>query len=146
MSLVFTKCHPDAKIPDIATPGSVGYDLCTTDEGVVPCGERLMISTGLRVAIPFDHYGRIAPRSGLALRNGIDVMAGVIDPDYRGELKVILYNTDKSNEFRFAKGTRIAQMIIERCATPSVREVGPDSFDAISTERGASGFGSTGYH
>lgn len=67
-----------------------------------------MISTGIIVQIPDGYYGRIAPRSGLALKNGIDVFAGVIDSDYRGELKVILYNSDKENKYEYKKGDKIA--------------------------------------
>jgi len=91
------------------------------------------------MAIPVGCYGRIAPRSGLAFKSSIDVGAGVIDPDYRGEVKVLLFNLGNC-DFKAEAGTRIAQLIIERCETPPVVEV--DSLD--DTERGAGGFGSTG--
>jgi dUTP pyrophosphatase len=98
-----------------------------------------MIPTGLSVAIPSGHYGRIAPRSGLAAKHGIQVHAGVVDSDYRGEMRVCLINHG-SEMVEFKPGDRIAQLIIERCLiTPAAWA---DNLD--STERGQGGFGSTG--
>ncbi|KAA5604371.1 dUTP diphosphatase [Roseospira marina] len=102
-------------------------------------GERRLIKTGLAVAIPPGHYGRIAPRSGLALKYGIDVLAGVIDEDYRGEIGVILLNTSRI-PFTVEHGDRIAQLVIEKIARPA-----PEYVDALpETGRGVGGFGSTG--
>ncbi len=107
---------------------------------VVASGHRNMISTGVTMAIPEGYYGRVAPRSGLALKYGIDVMAGVVDSDFRSAVQVILYNTAKKEDFVVRNGDRIAQLIL----TPygqhdpvAVKRLG-------DTERGQGGFGSTG--
>ena len=92
------------------------------------------------MAIPMDCYGRIAPRSGLAYKNGIDVLAGVIDSDYRGDIGVILYNTDNNLDFTVKVGDKIAQIIIEKCY--SVNWVKSDNLE--STKRGEGGYGHTG--
>lgn len=97
------------------------------------------MSTGLRVAIPAGHYGRIAPRSGLALKHFIDVGAGVVDEDYRGELRVLLFNHSES-DFIINRGDRVAQLICERISRPILEEV----TDLEDTDRGRNGFGSTG--
>lgn len=102
-------------------------------------GQHRMVGTGIAVSIPPGFYGRIAPRSGLAARNGIDVLAGVVDRDYRGELKVILINLGH-DVYTISHGDRIAQMIIEPCERVAVQEV--EELD--STARGAARFGSTG--
>jgi len=99
-----------------------------------------MVKTGLSVEIPEGYYGRIAPRSGLAHKNGIDVLAGVVDSSYRGEIRVILYNTDKEETLQVRSGDRIAQMIVERHYNFEFVEVE----DLSVTERGEGGFGSTG--
>ena len=98
-----------------------------------------IVDTGVSVSMPNGTYGRIAPRSGLAARHSISVGAGVVDADYRSTLKVILFNHSDA-DFRFSKGDRIAQLILEKIATPLVVVV--DELDA--TERGEGGFGSTG--
>ena len=98
-----------------------------------------MIGTGLAFGIPVGNYGRVAPRSGLAYKNSIDVLAGVIDADYRGEVKVILANFS-DNDFQVEEGMRIAQLIIEKYTLTTLAEV--ETLD--DTVRGAGGFGSTG--
>lgn len=98
-----------------------------------------MARTGLAVAIPHGFYGRVAPRSGLAVKQGLDVLAGVIDSDYRGELCCVLYNTSNA-AINLAAGAKICQLIIEKIITPKAEWV--DDLDA--TARGAGGFGSTG--
>lgn len=98
-----------------------------------------MFKIGIKIAIPNNTYCRIAPRSGLAVKHGIDVGAGVIDADYRGELAVILFNFG-DKEFSVNKGDRIAQMVVERISYADVVEVD----ELCETQRGASGFGSTG--
>lgn len=133
------KLHPDAVIPIRATEGSVGYDLCSLDKiTIAGHGTRACIPTGISLVIPNGCYGRIAPRSGLAFKFGINVGAGVIDPDYRGEIKVILFNHGE-NDFVINQGDKIAQLILEKVETPEVIEV--ESLD--ETERGENGFGST---
>ncbi len=129
----------DAILPKRATEGSVGYDLCSLYKITIPGhGTRACIPTGISLVIPSGCYGRIAPRSGLALNFGINVGAGVIDPDYRGEIKVILFNHGE-NDFVINQGDKIAQLILELVTTPEVIEV--ESLD--ETERGNQGFGST---
>jgi dUTP pyrophosphatase len=146
-----TKCAPIAKLPTRATSGSVGYDLYAFNEQItIPSGDRKLIRTGIKIKIPDGHYGRIAPRSGLAYRNGIDVLAGVIDRDYEGELKVILYNTSRE-DFTVYYGDRIAQLILERCSTPPIVEISLTEYsehfrndnDESNVIRGEGGFGST---
>ena len=129
----------DATLPTRGSSGAVGYDLYSIDEVVVSPSQRALVGTGVAVILPMNVYGRVAPRSGLAVKHGIQVGAGVVDPDYRGEIKVVLFNQcDK--DFEIKKGDRIAQLVLERCETPDVREI--ESLD--ETDRGSGGFGSTG--
>ena len=100
--------NPNAFLPKKGSDKSAGYDLASVEAGVIKSNERLLIKTGIVLEIPSGYYGRIAPRSGLAFKSGIDVMAGVIDSDYRGEVGVILYNSDKDNDFIFGVGDKIA--------------------------------------
>lgn len=130
---------PEATLPQRATEGSAGYDLCAAVDCSVEGGGRLAIATEISIAVPPGHYGRIAPRSGLAMKQGINVGAGVIDVDYRGKVAVCLFNHSDST-FAIKAGDRIAQLILERISTPAVVEV--DALEA--TERGTGGFGSTG--
>jgi dUTP pyrophosphatase len=131
-----------ATLPSKPRAGDVGYDLHADvpEELTLEFGARLRVPTGISVAIPDGCYGRVAPRSGLAATYGIDVLAGVIDPSYRGELLIILLNTG-GKEVTISPGMRIAQLIIERCETPEVVEVD----ELPETGRGAGGFGSTGH-
>lgn len=139
MSLRVKKLDQNATLPTRGSGGAVGYDLYSTDEVVVPPTHRALIGTGIAMVLPSGVYGRVAPRSGLAVKHGIQVGAGVVDPDYTGEVKVVLFNHGDKN-FEVKKGDRIAQLILERCETPGVEEVGA----VEETERGAGGFGSTG--
>lgn len=118
---------------------AAGYDLHAIDSGVVPKRGKALVGTGLAFGIPEGNYGRIAPRSGLAAKNSIDVGAGVIDSDYRGEVKVLLFNFSDV-DFAFNQGDRIAQMIIEKYTMTQIQEM--TELDA--TVRGDGGFGSTG--
>lgn len=128
-----------AKAPVRASAGAAGYDLfSSSDTRLAPRG-RALAEMGIAVAIPPGCYGRIAPRSGLALRHGVATGAGVIDSDYRGPLRVLLFN-HSDDEVLLPAGTRVAQLVLERIATPPVRVVSALS----STVRGADGFGSTG--
>ena len=142
MALNVTKLVPNATLPTRSTPGAVGYDLFSIDNYVVLPGRRVVVSTGISVSIPPGCYGRIAPRSGLAVKHGLDTLAGVIDPDYTGEVKVVLQNLDSHQPFVIRPGYRIAQLILEQCVTPDVVEVASEC--TFLTERGANGFGSTG--
>ena len=129
----------EARLPTRGSGGAVGYDLYSIDTVVIPPKHRALLSTGIAVVLPPGVYGRVAPRSSLALKYGIQVGAGVIDPDYTGEVKVILFNHGHA-DFEVNKGDRIAQLILEKCDTPEVVEIGL----LEETERGAGGFGSTG--
>jgi dUTP pyrophosphatase len=131
-----------ATAPAQQTKDSIGYDLtaCTDTNVVVPAWSRAKVSTGLAVSFDPGFCGEIRPRSGLS-SIGIDVALGTIDPDYRGELRVIVINST-SSEFVVRPGDRIAQLVVVRCTTPAVtfvREMKP-------TVRGDAGFGSTGGH
>jgi dUTP pyrophosphatase len=123
MALNVTKLHPAAILPVRSAPGAVGYDLFSVDNYVVLPGRRVVVSTGISIAVPSGTYGRIAPRSGLAVKHGLDTLAGVIDPDYTGEVKIVLQNLDVNQPFVIRPGYRIAQLILEQCVTPDVVEV-----------------------
>lgn len=138
MALRVLKLHPDAHLPSRATAGSAGFDLNASHATVIPAGNWSIVLTGIAIELPPKTYGRIAPRSGIALKHGIDVGGGVIDRDYRGEIKIILFNHGK-RDFPIQAGHRVAQLIIERAETPSVVVV--ESLD--QTDR-LGGFGSTG--
>lgn len=135
------RLHEDATIPFAATAGSAGLDLTMIDNDIyIGSHERVLVSTGLAIAINKGYVGMVCPRSGLALKKGITVLnaPGIIDSDYRGELKVMLYNSS-SVAVKINKGDRIAQLILTTCVT-HVREV--DELD--ETVRSTGGFGSTG--
>ena len=144
MALNVRKLVPHATLPARATPGAAGYDLFSADGYVILPGHRVVVSTGITVELPPGTYGRVAPRSGLAVKHGLDCLAGVIDPDYTGELKVVLLNTDGRNPFVIRPGYRIAQLILEKFETADVVEVAGEC-TPLTTERGAAGFGSTGF-
>ena len=139
MNLRVKKLNQNATLPTRGSGGAVGYDLYSTEELMVPPAHRALVGTGIAIVLPVGVYGRVAPRSGLAVKHGIQVGAGVIDPDYTGEIKVVLFNHG-DKDFEVKKGDRIAQLILERCETPEVEEVG----EVKDTERGSKGFGSTG--
>jgi len=143
--MVYLKVHlsgEDAKLPTRVSLGAAGYDLYSTINIIVKARSRALISTGIKLSFSSDHYVRIAPRSGLALKKGIDVGAGVIDSDYRGEIGVILFNHEDV-DFDVRKGDRVAQMILTKIDTPTIEIVG-DEKDLLTTERGTGGFGSSG--
>ena len=142
--LCYEKKHPDAAMPKRQTQLSVGYDLCACAPGTIPAWGSGLVDIGITIAMPKGVYGRIAPRSGLAVKNNIEVGAGVIDPDYRGEVKVLLRNFSDI-EYNYQKGDRVAQLVLERCETPEVRLV--TSIDDLfgRSARNTGGFGSTGH-
>ena len=139
--LLVTRENASARLPTRGSDGAAGYDLSCNADIVIEPGERRLVPTGVSLELPAGTYGRIAPRSGLAVRHGIQVGAGVVDADYRGEVKVLLFNHG-SDTFSATAGDRIAQLIIERCKMPDVTVVTDRALSA--TERGTSGFGSTG--
>ena len=130
--------HEGAKLPARGSEGAAGYDVSAVADGVVPARGRALVGTGIAVRVPPDHYARVAPRSGLTARHGIDVGAGVIDSDYTGEVKVALFNHG-DEPFSFKAGDRVAQLIFERISTPELRVVAA----LEDTARGHGGFGST---
>ena len=137
MPLGVKKLCYDAIVPTRGSDRSVGYDLYSTEDTVVPCqAGRALVPTGIAVVLPEGVYGRVAPRSGLTVKHCIDVGAGVIDPDYTGEVKVVLFNHGEK-DFEIKKGDRIAQLILERCETPPIEEISI----VEDTERGDGGFG-----
>lgn len=137
--LKFKKLSQDAIIPSRAEDGSAGYDLFATETFVLPPKTRVLVKTNIAAEIPDGYYGRIAGKSGLAYKFGIDILGGVIDKSYRGDIGVILLNTDDA-PFGVNKGKAIAQLIIEKCAYLPVEEVE----ELSSTDRGDGGYGSTG--
>lgn len=143
-SLLVKRLTYDATVPIRATPGSIGYDVFAclpsyTNGIIVPVRGRKLIPLGFSMHPPAGTYGRLAPRSGLAHKQGIHVMAGVIDPDYRGEVHALLLNTGDQPVY-IKHGDRVAQLILEQAVIAPVVEVN----DLDATERGSDGFGSTG--
>ena len=129
-----------AKAPEKGSNESAGWDLRSTETTMILPGKRAVVSTGLKFRTPKGYYGQIAPRSGIAVRNGIDVLAGVIDRDYTGEVQVVLINHgDKS--FEIEPGDRIAQVILKKyCHDAEIMIIE----ELKETDRGKGGFGSTG--
>lgn len=136
--LLFKRTHPLASPPTRATPGSAGYDLSACSSINIPPRGRALVPTGLILQIPAGHVGRILPRSSLALKNGIDVGAGVIDCDYRGEVGIVLFNHSDADVL-IMQGQRCAQLVLERISVPDAIEVK----ELSNTQRGTGGFGST---
>jgi dUTP pyrophosphatase len=137
--LSFKRLDPRAILPSRGSEFAAGLDIYTIEDLEILPGERRLAHTGLAVAIPEGHYGRIAPRSGLATKNGLDTLAGVIDADYRGEIGCLLYNAGNET-IQLPTGSKICQLIIEKIITPT-----PAWADKITeTDRGSGGFGSTG--
>lgn len=140
MNIQIKKLSDKAKIPSQGSKYAAGYDLYAAEEVLVNTMGRKLVKTNISISIPEGYYGRIAPRSGLAYKNGIDVLAGVIDSDYRGDIGVILFNTDHNLDFEVNVGDRIAQIIIEKCHSVNWETV--ETLD--STVRSEGGFGSSG--
>lgn len=140
--LRFQRIHPSARVPRPAHEGDAGFDLTSVERVVIAPGERRTVATGLVVAIPPGHAGLVQPRSGLAMRHGITVLnsPGLIDSGYRGELRVVLLNTDREHPFAIEPGDRIAQLIVVALAALAPVEVA----ELDETSRGTAGFGSSG--
>ncbi|MEV4420444.1 dUTP diphosphatase [Patulibacter sp. NPDC049589] len=140
--LAVRRLRPDAVLPVRQHPGDAGLDLCCVEAVRLGPGQRTSVPTGLAVAIPEGFAGFVTPRSGLAARHGLTMVntPGIVDAGYRGELEVLLLNTDREATFEAAPGERIAQLLIVPVSLPEVQET--DALD--ETARGAGGFGSTG--
>jgi dUTP pyrophosphatase len=143
VDLPVTRLHEEATLPTRAYEGDAGLDLSANERVELGPGERAVVGTGLAVAIPDGHAGFVQPRSGLAARHGIAVLnsPGLVDAGYRGELKVVLLNTDRAEPFVVEPGMRIAQLVVVPVATPDLVEV--DELPA--SERGEKGFGSSAH-
>jgi dUTP pyrophosphatase len=142
LRLLFTRLAEAAQPPTRAHEADAGYDLRAAEAATLPPGARTSVGTGIAVAIPPGHAGLVLPRSGLAARHGIALVnaPGLIDSGYRGELRVLLLNTDRGETFEIGPGDRIAQLVVVAVEDAELAEV--DSLEA--TARGEGGFGSTG--
>lgn len=143
MEIPLLRLDPELDVPSFARPGDAGVDLRSAiDVTLDPGGHRALVPTGLAVAIPRGYAGFVQPRSGLALKHGVTCLntPGLIDSGYRGELKVLLINTDPTEPFHITRGERIAQLVVQAVEHPRFVEV--DELD--DTERGDGGFGHTG--
>ena len=137
--LYVKKLRNNAAIPKRRSEEAASYNIALAEDIVVPAKGKTMVKTGISVAIPEGCYGRIAQRFGLAIKRFIDVGAGVIGADYRGEIGVVLFN-HSDEDFVVKPGDRIAQLILEKIETPTVKE----AEELPDTKRGTDGFGSTG--
>jgi dUTP pyrophosphatase len=144
ITLNIKKIIDAAKLPIFGSESAAGMDVFATDDVIIQPNSRSLVGSGITVSWTGpdaeNYYLRVAPRSGLAVKSNIDVGAGVIDYDYRGELKVLLINNHHVNKFHVSRGDKIAQLILEKINRPNIVEVSEHS----ETKRGENGFGSTG--
>ena len=142
MTLKVRRLDGRARLPTRAYPGDAGLDLYALEDAALDPGERASVRTGIAVEIPEGEAGLVLPRSGLAARHGIALVnaPGLIDAGYRGEIVVLLLNTDRDSSFTIAAGDRIAQLVLVKVQAPEVVEVE----ELAVSERGAGGFGSSG--
>ena len=136
------RLDPDLPLPTYAHPGDAGLDLFAREDAVVPAaGGRALVPTGIALALPIGHAGFVLPRSGLALKHGVTVVnsPGLIDCAYRGEIKVILLNTDQRNAYRVQRGDRIAQLVVQAVMNVMWNEV-----SELDGEDRGGGFGHSG--
>ena len=142
MNLRIARLDERARVPTRAHDGDAGLDLYALEDAVLAPGERASVPTGIAVEIPPGQAGLVLPRSGLAARHGISVVnaPGLIDSGYRGEVRVLLLNTDGEQSFELSSGDRIAQLVLVRVELPTLVEV--DSL--TDSDRGVGGFGSSG--
>jgi len=144
MRVPFRRLRPEAQEPARAHAGDAGYDLCSVDEVALPPGGRVLIRTGISVAIPEGYAGLVLPRSGLALQHGVAPVnaPGLVDSGYRGEIMVPLINYDPEEAFRVERGMRVAQLVLVRPEEISFSEV--QTLEAGTDGRGEGGFGTSG--
>jgi dUTP pyrophosphatase len=142
--VLITRLDPEVPLPAYARPGDAGADLVAAEDVELGPGERAVVRTGIAIALPDGYAGFVHPRSGLAAKHGVTLVnaPGTIDAGYRGEIKVILLNTDAARAVSLRRGDRIAQLVVQRVENVMFREVPalPES------ARGDNGFGSTGGH
>jgi len=137
--LQVAKLSEHATIPTRGSSSAAGYDLYSAVDVTIPARGKGLVKTDIQVKVPHGTYGRVAPRSGLAWKQHIDIGAGVVDEDYRGNVGVVMFN-HAENEFVVKKGDRVAQLVCEKIAYPDIEIL--DTLD--ETVRGEGGFGSTG--
>jgi dUTP pyrophosphatase len=144
LDVLITRLDPGVALPGYARPGDAGVDLAAAEDVDLAPGERALVGTGIAIALPDGYAGFVHPRSGLAARHGVTLVnaPGTIDAGYRGEIKVILLNTDASQPVSLRRGDRIAQLVVQRVENVAFREV-PALPDSV---RGENGFGSSGGH
>jgi dUTP pyrophosphatase len=142
MRLAVRRLSPAATLPARSHAGDAGYDLFAAEAATVWAGRRAAVGTGIAIELPPGHAGLVLPRSGLADRHGIALVnaPGLIDEGYRGEVRILLLNTDPEEHFEIAPGDRIAQLVVVAVGAPEVVEVE----ELAASERGDGGFGSTG--
>lgn len=140
LPILVRKLHPSAILPARKTDQAAGWDLHAIEETFVFPDDRKTLKTGIALAIPAGYYGHICDRSGLAMKNGITVIGGIIDSDYRGEIHIILHNLDNLKTLQIHAGDRIAQIIFRRHYDAVFSEVE----ELPETERGEKGLGHTG--
>ena len=144
LAVDIVQLDPELPLPAYAHPGDAGLDLRAREDGVVaPAGGRLLMPTGISIALPVGHAGLVLPRSGNALKHGLTVAnaPGLIDAAYRGEVKVILLNTDPTEPFHIHRGDRIAQLVVQR-----VEEVQWQVVETLDGHDRGGGFGHSGRH
>jgi dUTP pyrophosphatase len=141
-TLSIRRLRGDAVLPERAYPGDAGLDLVSCEHAEIAPGERAVVGTGIAVAIPEGYAGLVVPRSGLAARHGVGVVnsPGLVDSGYRGEVRVVLLNTDRSASFVVEPGMRVAQLVVVPVGILEAIEVE----ELPAAERGAAGFGSSG--
>jgi dUTP pyrophosphatase len=144
LEIAVQKLSPEVKMPGYAHEGDAGLDLYSTIDHLLQPGERILVPTGLKMAIPHGYEGQVRPKSGLALKHGITVLntPGTVDAPYRGEVGVILINLDPKAAYEIKKGEKVAQMVFNKVEYASFTEAA----ELTDTTRGAGGFGSTGKH
>tara|TARA_Y100000310_G_scaffold336265_1_gene420332 strand:- start:2937 stop:3362 length:426 start_codon:yes stop_codon:yes gene_type:complete len=139
LKLEIQKINSEAKLPNFAHTGDAGMDLFAVEDCIIDAGSRVLVPTGIVMKIPFGYVGLIWDKSGLAVKHGITMLAGVIDSGYRGEIKIVVQNLG-SKPFEVVKGNKIGQMLIQAVVQPEIVEV--EELD--KTSRSAGSFGSTG--
>jgi dUTP pyrophosphatase len=142
VDVLIVRLDSDLPLPSYAHPGDAGLDLVTTIDAIVPPGERVLLPTGIAIALPAGYAAFVHPRSGLAMRQGVSIVntPGTVDAGYRGEIAVCLINHDPREPLVLSRGDRIAQLVIQRVEYAVLHEV--ESLPG--SDRGAGGFGSTG--
>lgn len=142
VSIPLQRLDPDLPLPSVAHEGDAGIDLCAREDAVIKAGgHRILMPTGIAFALPVGYAGFVLPRSGLALKHGISVVnaPGLIDSGYRGEIKVVLLNTDPSEDYHVSRGDRIAQLVVQK-----VEDVVWDVVESLDGADRGGGFGHSG--